>query len=448
MGVDRVEAYVTEIQTKVPLTPNDSPENVILKAEYGEFLEATKADTIFPDVEFKLTFPGQYPILEEHIRVHRHYMGLEHQREIPWEEAIWHWFYHVYTPVIEIIGEQNLLDEFPGKTETDLYIWILDHQSYMQQELGWSIRPEKAASDLLSVRGKRFLRVLRRAGRRVLQTLIPNPLEDFSKPGEWHQQKQVDQDSLFADILVPISGSPESWIALEQAIIIAEMEKADVRGLAIEHFQDWGEKRISDEDLSRAFSERLQQSGISGNLVFVQGKVAETICERAKVNDLVILKLNHPPSTNIFSRLKSGMRTIVRQSTRPLLFVCEQLSTMDHLLLAYDGSAKGKEALYIAAYLASRYNKHLSVLVVDDDEVRGKQRLSEAKNYLGARCVSQVFRKRTARTSLVILQAAELIHADMILMGGYGRSPLFEILFGSTVDGVLRGTQIPVIVSQ
>jgi nucleotide-binding universal stress UspA family protein len=448
MGIDHVEAYITEIQTKVPLTPDDSPEDIILKAEYGEFLEATKVDTIIPDVEFELTFPGQYPILEEHIRVHRHYMGLEQQREIPWEEAVWHWFYHVYTPVIEIIRDQNLLGEFPGKTETDLYIWILDHQSYMEQELGWSIRPEKAAVDLLSVRGKRFFRVLRRAVRKVLQALIPDQLEDFSTPGEWRQQKQVERNSLFSDILVPISGSPESWIALEQAIIIAEMEKADVRGLAIKHALEWGENRVSDEELTRAFSERLGQSGIRGNLVFVQGNVAETICERAKVNDLVILKLNHPPSTNIFAKLKSGMRTIVRKSTRPLLFVCDQMSTMNHILLAYDGSPKGKEALYIAAYLASRYKKHLSVLVVDDDEARGKQRLSEAKNYLGARCVSQVFRKRTGRTSLIILQAAEDIHADMILMGGYGRSPVFEILFGSTVDGVLRGTQIPVIVSQ
>jgi nucleotide-binding universal stress UspA family protein len=350
--------------------------------------------------------------------------------------------------VVEIIRDQNLLGEFPGKTETDLYIWILDHQSYMEQELGWSIRPEKAALDLLSVRGKRFFRVLRRAIRKVLQALIPDQLEDFSTPGEWRQQKQVERNSLFADILVPISGSPESWIALEEAIIIAEMEKADVRGLAIKRAFEWGENRISDDELTRAFSERLQQSGIRGNLVFVQGNVAETICERAKVNDLVILKLNHPPSTNIFARLKSGMRTIVRKSTRPLLFVCEQLSTMNHILLAYDGSPKGKEALYIAAYLASRYQKHLSVLVIDDDEARGKQRLLDAKNYLGARCVSQIFRKRTGRTSLIILQAAEEIRADMILMGGYGRSPVFEILFGSTVDGVLRGTKFPVIVSQ
>lgn len=448
MGIDHVEAYVTEITTRVPLSPDDSPEDIILKAEYSDFLEATKIDKIIPDASFELTFPGQYPILEEHIRVHRHYMGLEQQREIPREEAIWHWYNHVYVPVIEIIQDQNYLLEFPDKTETDLYIWILDHQTYLEEQLGWSIRPEKAASDLLSKHGRRLFRVLQRWFRRMLKALLPVQLKAYSPADDWHQQKRLERQSLFTDILVPISGSPESWIALEQAIIIAEMENADVRGLAIKRPYEWGERSMSDDEVSQAFSDRLARAGIRGNLVFAQGQIAKTICERAKVNDLVTLKLNHPPSTNIFARLRSGMRKIVRRSTRPLLFVRDHESSMDNLLLAYDGSPKGKEALYIAAYLASRYDKCLSVVVVDEDEERGQRRLSEASEYLGERCVNRIFRKRSGRISITILQVVEEINADMILMGGYGLSPLFEIIFGSTVDGVLRGTRVPVIVSQ
>lgn len=205
---------------------------------------------------------------------------------------------------------------------------------------------------------------------------------------------------------------------------------------------------MSDEEIGKAFSERLEQSGLRGNLVFAQGKIAETICERAKVNDLVTIKMSHPPSTNIFARLKSGARKILRNSTRPLLFVREQLSPMNNLLLAYDGSPKGKEALYIAAYLASRYDKQLSLVVVDSDEERGNRLLSEADVYLGECCQKRIFRKRSGRISIDILQVVEEINADMIIMGGYGLSPMFEIIFGSTVDGVLRGTQVPVIVSQ
>jgi len=448
MDVEFIEAYVTEINTKVPLSPDDSPEDIILKAEYTEFLDKTKVDKILPDVNFELTFPGQYAILEEHIHVHRHYLGIEQQREIPWDEAVRHWYHHVYQPVVEIIREQNFLVEFPGKTETDLYIWILDHQTYMEEQLGWSIRPDKAASDLLRKRGRRLIRVIQRGFRKFLKMILPNQLEDFSSPGEWRHQKDVNRQNLFSDILVALSGDPASWIALEQAIMIAEMEGSEVRGLVIKRPYGMGDRTISEEHVSQAFSERLERSGIRGNLVVTQGNVAETICERALVNDLVTLKLSHPPSTNIFARLKSGTRTLLRKSTRPLLFVRDVISPMNHLLLAYDGSPKGKEALYIAAYLASRYDKHLSVLVVDANEERGERRLQEANDYLGACCVSRLYRQPSGRISPDILQVADEIKAEMIIMGGYGLSPLFEIIFGSTVDGVLRGTRVPVIVSQ
>ncbi len=448
MEMKFIEAYVTEIKTRVTLSPEDSPDEIILKAEYSDFLEATTIDKIIPEAEFKLTFPGQYPVLEEHIRVHRYYMGLEQQREIPWDEAVLHWYHHVYQPIIEIIREQNFLIEFPDKTETDLYIWILENQSYMEEQLGWSIRPEKAASDLLSTHGKRFVRSIRRTYRKLLITLHQIKIEDPYPSKDWHQQKRKNRKSLFTDILVPISGKPESWLAVEQAIFLAKMEKADVRGLSIKRPHGWGDPPISDEEISRAFAERLEQSGLRGNLVFAQGNIAEMICERAKVNDLVTLKMSHPPSTNVFARLKSGMRKIVRRSTRPLLFVRDQVSQMNNLLLAYDGSQKGKEALYIAAYIASRYDKQLSVVVVDKDEERGKRLLSEADAYLGECCLNRIFRKRSGRISIDILQVVEEINADMILMGGYGLSPLFEMIFSSTVDGVLRGTRVPVIVSQ
>jgi len=448
MGIEHIEAYVTEIKTKIPLSPEDSPDDIILKAEYTDFLENTKIDAIIPDVDFKVTFPGQYSILEEHIRVHRHFMGLEQQREIPWEEAVWHWYVHVYQPVVDIIRQQNFLVEFPERTETDLYIWILDHQTYLQEQMGWSIRPEKAASDLLSHHSRKYFKVIQGWFRKLQQAILPMPAKESYQPEASTDRVSDKGQKLFSDILVAISGSAETWIALEQAVRIAEMEGSDVRGLVIKKPYERADRGISDEEISRAFSERLAKSGIHGNLVFAQGKIAETICERARVNDLVSLKLKHPPSTNILARLKSGMRAIVRNCTRPLLFVRDELSEMNHILLAYDGSPKGKAALYIAAYLSSRYNKRLSVLVVDEDEKRGQQRLSEAKEYLGVRCVDKIFRKPTRRTNVVILQVVEEINADLIIMGGYGLSPLFEMFFGSTVDGVLRGTRVPVIVSQ
>lgn len=444
MDIEEIEAYVTEIQTRVSLSSEDTPEDLIIKQEYVGFLEDTQFDKVVPEVDLMLTFPGQYETLKEHIRVHRHYMGNEQQREIPIPEATRHWYDQVYSPIVGIIREQEILYEFPDRTETDLYIWLLDHQSYLQQELGWSIRPEKAATDLLDNRGKNFQKWIGRFRRRLLAILLPKPLEDFTSPGEWRTQKGIGEQRLFSDILVAMSGQPESWIVLEQAIILAKMENAEVRGLIV--FDQTNRKTIYESDLATAFSERLEQASIRGNLVFNEGQIAETICERAKVNDLVVLRLSYPPSSNVFSRFSSGMRLILRQSTRPVLIVKNQISAMNHILLAYDGSPKGKEALFITKYLASAHGKLTSVLVVEDDEVKGQQLLEKVEEEIGDCCEKFHLILNSGKASDVILDFARTQSVDMIIMGGYGFPPILELFFGSSVDSVLRGSRVPVLV--
>jgi len=446
MGIETLEAYVTEIKTRVPLSPEDDAEEMIVKAEYSQFLEETDFDEIVPEGALKLTFPGQYQTLTEHIRVHRYYMGIEQSREIPWEEAVRHWYEHVYQPVVEIIHEQNILEEFPERTETDLYIWVLDHQTYMEQELGWSIRPEKAASDLVKNQGRRLVRVVRRMGKSLLKALLPKQLEDFSSPGEWRKEKHTKDQPLFSDILVAMSGEGESWIAMEQAIILGGMEGAEIRGLLVEG--EGGEDNERENYISQVFGERLDQAHLEGNIVFDEGPIAETICERAEVNDLIVLRLSHPPSREVFLRWFSGMRMILRRSSRPVLAVKGQVSTLNHLLLFYDGSPKGKEALFLSAYLANRYQRKLSILILEGDSDRGKSLIEETRQTLGGNCGEIILRDRAEDPATAITNAGADLNADIILMGGYGLPPFFEALIGSIVDDVLRRTYLPVLICQ
>jgi nucleotide-binding universal stress UspA family protein len=45
-----------------------------------------------------------------------------------------------------------------------------------------------------------------------------------------------------------------------------------------------------------------------------------------------------------------------------------------------------------------------------------------------------------------ILQTAETQQSDLILIGGYGHSPVLEIVLGSAVDQVLRESHRPVLI--
>ncbi len=114
------------------------------------FLERTSLDDLIPDANIKLTIPDGFDRMLEHIAVHRYFMGLDLQRDIPEQEAIIHWYDTVYLPIVKVIRDTEILKDFPDKTEGDLYLWVLDHQHYLEQDEGIPLQsPEEAARNFL-----------------------------------------------------------------------------------------------------------------------------------------------------------------------------------------------------------------------------------------------------------------------------------------------------------
>ncbi len=149
-GQEFIEAEVRECATKVNITPDLKPEDLSILGEKVHFLERTRLDDLRSQAQIRLTIPDGFDRMLEHIAVHRYFMGLDLKRDISEEEAVVHWFDTVYFPIVEIIRQSKIMKDFPGKTEGDLYLWVLDHQSYLAEEEGQSLQPpEDAARDFI-----------------------------------------------------------------------------------------------------------------------------------------------------------------------------------------------------------------------------------------------------------------------------------------------------------
>jgi len=140
-----IEAEVRECATRVNITADIQPEDLIILETKVQFLERTSLDSLRPDANIKLTIPDGFDRMLEHIAVHRYFMGIDWKRDISEEEAIIHWYDTVYMPVINVIRDTDILKEFPTKTEGDLYLWVLDHQQYLVQE-GKPLQPPTDAA--------------------------------------------------------------------------------------------------------------------------------------------------------------------------------------------------------------------------------------------------------------------------------------------------------------
>jgi hypothetical protein len=148
-GQEFIEAEVRECKVKVPVEPDLRPEDLEILGARVEFLERSGLDRVRPGTDIAVTVPDGYSRMLEHIAVHRYFMGLDEQRDISEDEAVTHWYETVYLPVIRVIREQGILKEFAGKTEGDLYIWVMDHQHFLHEQGQDLSSPEVAAAQYL-----------------------------------------------------------------------------------------------------------------------------------------------------------------------------------------------------------------------------------------------------------------------------------------------------------
>ena len=446
LGAKTIQGIVTEVQTRVPLSPDTRPDDLIVKAEYARFLERTHLDELRPQADLSVTVPGQYPILEEHIAVHRYYLGLEQKRFIPNDEVVTHWYDHIYLPTIQAIREAGILRNFPNRTETDLYLWLSEHRAYLEKEWGTEIKTEVAVLDLLRQENQEPDSTFGRIGGKILEVISPSILESGPPPGQWREEARLihRDDRLFTDILVPVNGEASGWYALDQALIIAQREGARLHGLHIvdeEYVQSETTLAVQSE-----FLRRCQEQDQQGHLLITSGEVARQISNQARLTDLVVTTLLYPPPPQLLARVDSGFRELIQLCPRPVLAVPQVVSPLKHALLAYDGSPKADEALFVATYLAGRWQISLTVVTVFDQNRIAPETLLRAQVYLDERNIQAGYASQEGSVAEAILKTADERQADLIIMGGYGFNPVLGMILGSAVDQVLREARKPVLI--
>ena len=148
LGIKEIEAYVTDVPVPVDLQPDITPQELFLKAGEARFLNKTNIKTLRPDANIQVTETGRYHQLLEHIDVHRYYLGLQEQQEVPYEEAVMHWYDHVYMPVVQEIRRIGILQDFPKRTEADLYLWINNHGERLRRQYHLPYMPPRDAINL------------------------------------------------------------------------------------------------------------------------------------------------------------------------------------------------------------------------------------------------------------------------------------------------------------
>ncbi len=436
LGVETISAYVTEIETRVPLSANDDPDEVICKAHYADFLQKTNLDKLCPGANLLMTFCGQYHVLLDQIETECRLMDQATELQCDrdnWSAAVVKWYEDVYLPVVQIIRDLGGMRRFPERTETDIYVLLTERREELEDALGWHLDPEIVVPELIEKQPERPLLS------RMLDTVAPG-LDDGPAPGGFRQRQVAlhRENHLFENILVVLEGIPDDQKMLEQVIHLTRGDHDHILGLHV--VKDKATLNKAQETQMRlSFEQRIQAAGLDGEFAIDEGRITHAIIRRAAWADLVVINLTHPPEAHPLARLRPGWAAIIQRCPRPILVIPNAIqSEQDRVLLAYDGSAKADEALFVATYLTSRWRKTLTVITVKTSYT-SENALNRARDYLQRHGITWAdYVLSDGPINEAILDTAAARDINLLILGGFGLRPALQLVLGSTVEHMLR----------
>jgi nucleotide-binding universal stress UspA family protein len=295
-------------------------------------------------------------------------------------------------------------------------------------------------------------------------------------------------------VLVPVDGSNFAEHALPIALGIARQTGASLH-LALVHVPaetvgptypltdevqaHYEEQRSFESEYLEKLVKRLAPSGVTARPALLSGRVTQALQEYVEGEGIeLVVMTTHGRGGLQRAWLGSTADSLIRHCMIPILLVrpseetreigSDRIRPMERLVVALDGSETSEVALHDALELgvtetatlhlahvlqpavasASPYLPH--TIQLTHDEISARE--SHMRRYLeqvaggleGHACELHV--EVDYHPAPAVLDLAERVDADLIVLGTHGRGGLRRLILGSVADKVIRGTHRPVLV--
>lgn len=199
------------------------------------------------------------------------------------------------------------------------------------------------------------------------------------------------------------------------------------------------------EKILRKCGQLLEKEQVPFKLEKAVGSPAELVLAKSQIADLVIMGKRGEFERWDNHDLGVTVQTVCRNIVKPLMVVKKEASSIQRILLGYDGSEHANRALQHSAHLADKCQAQLTVVCVSDDLEAGTQYCEEAREYLESYS-GQVHTKVIAgEPSKQLVAYAQSQNMDLIVIGAFGRSRIRQAILGSTTEHILRFSTCPVL---
>lgn len=269
-------------------------------------------------------------------------------------------------------------------------------------------------------------------------------------------------------ILVTQDGSEHGKAALDYGIWLAKRFKASIIGvyivdlvalegpflhdlsgsLGFEPYLNFSTKmrealESKGNSILNILEEAAKKEGVETEVHISMGIIANEICEKARLADLVIVGKRGINEKFEHGLLGSTTENVLRKSPKPVLIVPDSFSPIQNPLLAFDGSPNASKAMHSAAEWAKALGLPLTVVTVSNLKEEMDPLLKDAESYLKPYGINAKFVQLSEDAPTAIEKYYKENKHDLLFMGTSHHSRLIEMVLGSTTEHVMRSVKGP-----
>jgi len=207
------------------------------------------------------------------------------------------------------------------------------------------------------------------------------------------------------------------------------------------------EERVVETRNAAAIKERLAREDVAWDWIDATGTPAPRMEYAAVLQQLIVVnrRLDDFP----WPRMLGIASDLILKTRKPVLAVPETARGFDvggRALVAWDGSPHADAALQAALPLLRRATRVVLLEVADHAVMMPAE---EAASFLARHGIASIVIRKSVPEPIadVILSEMDHLHADYVVMGGYGHSRVAEAMFGGVTRTMLRESPVPVFLA-
>ncbi|MEP6574531.1 MAG: universal stress protein [Gemmatimonadota bacterium] len=249
---------------------------------------------------------------------------------------------------------------------------------------------------------------------------------------------------MLSTLLVGFDGSPQSRVALDQAILLGHRFRSRIVVVHVTQADFFGSADAQDEagHLLTEAADLVRGAGLSVETALRRGSVEEELRAFSRDADLLVVgRIGRLTTDDV---LGPDTRELIARSITPLLVCGASTSPMDRCAVAFDGEATSNQALAFAARYAEIAEAQLEVIHVSDDEMSGRAVLARASGALSVSPLRFETHLETGDVHEAVSDAVERLRCNALFVGAHRSEGRW--LVPSHTEAILRATDIPVLI--